>query len=240
MCYHSTLFFGDMIKSIYNYTPLSRAESGGKRHYQTPDGHKVPSVTTILDATKSEESKQALNNWRKRVGAEQAKQITTEAAGRGTRMHSYLEGYIKTGEIKDHGTNPYSAQSHGMAKIIIDSALSKHVDEFWGVEVPLYYSQLYAGTSDCIGIWKGKSAILDFKQTNKPKKREWIEDYFLQLAAYAMAHNSMHGTDIATGVILMCSAGGEYQEFEIGGDEFENYSHVWLNRVEKYYLLNNV
>lgn len=238
MCYYSTLLFYFMIKNIYTYTKISRVEENGKRHYQTPEGHKVPSVTTILDATKSEESKQALFNWKKRVGEEQAKQITTEAAGRGTRMHKWLENYVKDGSLNEPGTNPYSIQSHGMAKIIIENALNKHIDEFWGIEVPLYYSQLYAGTSDCIGVWKGKPAILDFKQTNKPKKREWIEDYFLQVSAYAMAHNSTHGTSINTGVILMCSANNEYQEFELENEEFEYYSNKWLDRVAMYYKIN--
>jgi hypothetical protein len=228
-----------MIKNIYNYTSIKRVEENGKRHYQTPEGHKVPSVTTILDATKSEESKQALFNWKKRVGEEKAKEITTEAAGRGTRMHKWLENYVKDGLLSEPGTNPYSIQSHEMAKIIIENAFNKHVDEFWGIEVPLYYSQLYAGTTDCIGIWKGKPAILDFKQTNKPKKREWIEDYFLQVSAYAMAHNSIHGTSINTGVILMCSANKEYQEFEIKDDEFEHYSNKWLDRIEMYYKISN-
>jgi hypothetical protein len=228
-----------MIKNIYNYTSIKRVEENGKRHYQTPEGHKVPSVTTILDATKSEESKQALFNWKKRVGEEKAKEITTEAAGRGTRMHKWLENYVKDGLLSEPGTNPYSIQSHEMAKIIIENAFNKHVDEFWGIEVPLYYSQLYAGTTDCIGIWKGKPAILDFKQTNKPKKREWIEDYFLQVSAYAMAHNSIHGTSINTGVILMCSANKEYQEFEIKDDEFEYYSNKWLDRIEMYYKISN-
>jgi genome maintenance exonuclease 1 len=228
-----------MIKNIYNYTSIKRVEEHGKRHYQTPEGHKVPSVTTILDATKSEESKQALFNWKKRVGEEKAKEITTEAAGRGTRMHKWLENYVKDGLLSEPGTNPYSIQSHEMAKIIIENAFNKHVDEFWGIEVPLYYSQLYAGTTDCIGIWKGKPAILDFKQTNKPKKREWIEDYFLQVSAYAMAHNSTHGTSINTGVILMCSANKEYQEFEIKDDEFEHYSNKWLDRIEMYYKISN-
>ena len=238
MCYHSTLLFYSMIKSIYNYTPLSRVETAGKRHYQTPDGHKVPSVTTILDATKSEESKKALFNWRKRVGEAQAQQITTEAAGRGTRMHKWLENWVKNDKIDDPGTNPYSIQSHGMAKTIIEHALQKHVGEFCGIEVPLYYSQLYAGTSDCIGTWKDRPAIMDFKQTNKPKKREWIEDYFLQTAAYAMAHNSTHGTNINTGVILMCSADNLYQEFVLDEKEFDYWSGKWFDRVEQYYREN--
>jgi genome maintenance exonuclease 1 len=124
-----------------------------------------------------------------------------------------------------------------------------HVDEFWGTEVPLYYSGLYAGTTDLIGVWKGQPAILDFKQTNKPKKREWIEDYFLQLCAYAEAHNELHGTHINKGVILMCVkpevddmgnviSQPEYQEFVLEGAEFEQYRSQWWRRVEQYYLLN--
>lgn len=227
-----------MLINKFNYTPISRTSIDGKRHYALPDGSAVPSVTTILDKTKSEEKKQALMNWKRRVGEAKAQQITTEAAGRGTRMHKWLENFVIDGQIGTPGSNPYSQQSHAMANVIIFEGLGKNVSEFWGVEVPVYYSGLYAGTTDCIGIWKGKPAILDFKQTNKPKKREWIDDYFLQLSAYALAHNNMYGTDIKTGVILMCSANNEYQEFVIDEDEFEHWTNEWLKRVELYYLSN--
>lgn len=227
-----------MLLNKYNYTPISRESIDGKRHYCLPDGSKVPSVTTILDKTKPEEQRRALANWKKAVGEKRAQEITTEAAGRGTRMHKWLETYVKEGDMGVPGSNPFSKQSHGMANIIVFEGLGKNVTEFWGVEVPVYYSGLYAGTTDCVGVWKGQPAILDFKQTNKPKKREWIEDYFLQLAAYALAHNSTHGTNINDGVILMCSANNEYQEFEITGSEFEMYTHRWLERVEQYYLSN--
>jgi len=226
-----------MIISRYNYAPINRETVDGKRHYCLPDGSKVPSVTTILDRTAPAEKKQALQNWRNRVGAVKAQEITTEAAGRGTRMHKWLENYVKNNSIDEPGSNPYSLQSHGMAKIIISEGLS-NVSEFWGVEVPVYYSGLYAGTTDCLGLWKGKPAILDFKQTNKPKKREWIDDYFIQLAAYALAHNDTHGTDIKTGVILMCSADNIYQEFIIEETEFEHWTEEWLKRVELYYFSN--
>jgi len=103
----------------YNYVPMSRVEIDGKRRYATPDGEKLPSVTTILDATKSEESKKVLMEWRKRVGVQKAQEITTEAAGRGTRMHNWLENYIITGETGEPGSNPYSLQSHLMAQSII-------------------------------------------------------------------------------------------------------------------------
>ncbi len=227
-----------MISNKFNYTPISRETVDGKRHYCLPDGSRVPSVTTILDKTKPEEKRMALANWRKRVGAVAAQQITTEAAGRGTRMHKWLENYAKDGHMGMPGTNPFSIQSHAMANVVVFEGLANNVNEFWGVEVPVYYSGLYAGTTDCIGLWKGRPAILDFKQTNKPKKREWIDDYFIQLAAYANAHNNTYGTDIETGVILMCSADNQYQEFVIEADEFALWTQKWFDRVEQYYKEN--
>jgi genome maintenance exonuclease 1 len=162
-------------------------------------------------------------------------------------MHSYLENYVLTGDMKELPSNPFAQPSWFMAAEVILQGLG-NVDEFWGVEVPLYYSGLYAGTTDCLGVWKGRPAIMDFKQTNKPKKREWIEDYFLQLCAYAAAHNNMHGTDINQGVILMAAqpkllengsySTPEYQEFLIEGDEFAHWHNEWLKRVELYYLSN--
>jgi len=219
----------------FNYISMSRVEVDGKRRYATPDGEKLPSVTTILDATKSEESKQALANWRKRVGHAKAQEITTEAAGRGTRMHKWLEDYIKTGAMGEPGTNPYSIQSHQMARSIIDQGLSK-CNEFWGTEVTLYFPKIYAGTTDLVGLHEGSESIMDHKQTNKPKKREWIEDYFVQLAAYANAHNELYGTKIRKGVIFMCSAANEYQEFVLEGTDFDVYTDKWFNRVEQYYM----
>jgi len=222
------------IPDKFPYKALQRETLNGSRHYVTPTGEKVPSVTTILDATKSEESKKALSEWRKRVGAEKAQQITTEAAGRGTRMHKWLENYVKTGEMGTPGTNPYSIQSHRMADSIIQQGLV-NCTEFWGTEISLYYPDIYAGTTDLVGVHGGSPAILDFKQTNKPKKQEWIDDYFIQLAAYANAHNKVWGTDIQKGVILMCSADNIYQEFIIEGKEFDQWTDRWFNRLEEYY-----
>jgi genome maintenance exonuclease 1 len=234
-----------MIKSPYNYTPISRTTIDGKRHYALPDGSAVPSVTTILDRTKSEESKAALENWRKAIGHERAQAITTEAANRGTRMHSYLEAYIMTDDMKPLPTNPYAHPSWFMAAEVILNGLQK-VDEFWGSEVPVYYSGLYAGTTDCVGVHQGASAIIDFKQSNKVKKREHIGDYFIQLAAYAAAHNETHGTAINKGVIMMAVqpklqadqtySTPEYLEFVIEGDEFKHWHNEWMKRVEQYYL----
>jgi genome maintenance exonuclease 1 len=236
-----------MITNKFNYKPLNRTTIEGKRHYVLPNGAKVPSVTTILDRTKSEESKAALANWKKRVGEQQAQQIVTEAANRGTRMHSYLESYILSDDMKPLPSNPFAHPSWFMAAEVILKGLS-NVDEFWGTEVPVYYSGLYAGTTDCLGVWKGRPAIMDFKQSNKVKKREYIADYFTQLAAYAEAHNDTHGTTIDTGVILMAVqpklledgsySTPEYLEFVIEGDEFEYWRQEWLKRVELYYLMS--
>ena len=219
----------------YKYEAIKRIDTPEGRRYATPDGEKLPSVTTILDATKSEESKKALNEWRKRMGAQKAQAITTEAANRGTRMHKFLEDYIKTGVITESGSNPYSIQSHKMAKTIISEGLS-NCTEYWGTEVPLYFPRIYAGTTDLVGIHDGDEAIMDHKQTNKPKKREWIDDYFVQLSAYANAHNEVHGTKIRKGVIFMCSADNNYQEFILEGSDFDKYSDMWFKRVEQYYM----
>ena len=230
-----------MITTRFDYTPLARESVEGKRHYALPDGSRVPSVTTILDKTKPAEARQKLQEWKNRVGHERAQQITTEAANRGTRMHTYLERYVKQDDIGDFPSNPFAQPSWFMAAEVILKGLG-NVDEYWGCEVPLYYSGLYAGTTDCVGIWKGQPAIMDFKQTNKPKKREWIDDYFLQLAAYAAAHNETHGTDIKTGVILMCAkptdenAAPQYQEFVLEPKDFQHWSDQWMRRVAQYYL----
>ena len=237
-----------MYNPKFDYTPIPRVVVEGKRFYATPDGKNLPSVTTILDKTKSEESREALNRWRRSVGAEKAQQITTEAANRGTRMHTYLEDYVKTGEIKERTTNPYSWASHAMAHVVVEKGL-RNVNEFWGIEVPLYFPGIYAGTTDGAGIHLNEEAILDYKQSNKPKKREWIEDYFVQLCAYAEAHNEVHGTRIRKGVILMCVKPDvdeqfniikppEYQEFVLEGSEYDKYKDLWWRRVEQFYLLN--
>jgi genome maintenance exonuclease 1 len=234
-----------MLIQKYNYVPVNRETIDGKRHYCLPDGSKVPSVTTILDKTKSRESREALERWKKSVGVERAQQITTEAANRGTRMHTYLEHYVKTGEMKELPTNPFAQPSWFMAAQVILEGFNK-IDEIWGVEVPVYYSGLYAGTTDSVGVHGGEPAIMDYKQSNKVKKREYITDYFIQLAAYAQAHNNMHGTDIRKGVILMCCQPKElepgvfdtpkYLEFVLEGEEFQHYCNEWNKRVELYYL----
>lgn len=235
-----------MYNPKFAYHELSRTTEEGKRLYLTPDGKRVPSVTTVLEKTKSEEKKAALQQWRNRVGHAQAQAITTEAANRGTRMHTYLEHYVKTGELKDRGSNPFGWASHAMAETVIEDGL-QNVSEFWGVEIPLYFPSLYAGTTDGCGIHLGDESILDYKQTNKPKKQEWIEDYYLQLTAYALAHNEVYGTNIRKGVVLMCVKPPvdemgrplerpKYQEFILKPEDFDYWADQWWRRLEQYYL----
>lgn len=223
-----------MLIQKYNYKPLNREEVNGVRHYVTPDGELVPSVTTIIDITQSREKRQAIKEWRAAVGVQRATAITTEAASRGTRMHKYLENYIKTGVLPEAGTNPFAQQSNKMANIVVSKGLI-NVTEFWGTEASLYFPKVYAGTTDCVAVWGNKPAILDFKQTNKPKDNSKVEDYFVQLCAYATAHNELFGTNIKTGVILMCSQDFQYQEWVLEGAEFEHWNNIWWHKLEQYY-----
>jgi genome maintenance exonuclease 1 len=230
-----------MLNPKYNYSQINREMLDGRRYYVTPTGSRVPSVTTILDRTKPAESRQALAEWRKRVGEQRAQQITTEAANRGTRMHKWLENYVQHGAAGEPGTHPESQRSHKMAMTIIEQGF-KNVTEVWGNEVPLYFPELYAGTTDCVGVHGGEDAILDFKQSNKPKRREWIDDYFLQLTAYALAHNEVYGTNIRKGVVMMSvrpedGADPEYQEFILEPSDFDMWTQRWCDRVSEYYKI---
>ena len=225
-----------LIVKRFDYTKLSRTSLDGKRVYQCPDGNAVASVTTILDSTKD---KTHLLEWRKRVGEETAKRITKEASGMGTRMHKYIENYINDGSWGTPGSNPYSQQAFKMAQVVHENAL-KDVNEIWGSEVGLYFPKIYAGTTDCVGQYKGNPCIIDFKQTNKPKKEEWVEDYFLQLVAYAEAHNEVYGTDIKEGHVFMCSRKLDYQQFDITPITYNHYKKEWWNRVEEYYIKHAV
>jgi len=217
-------------KFIYPKTVREAIE--GKRHYNINDKEKLPSVTTILSATEPAEKKEGLKRWREKMGEENATRIVDESAARGTAMHKILEMYILEKGYLDE-TN-VGKQAHNMAIRVIEQGLC-NVPEYYGTECTLYYPGLYAGQTDLVGVHKGSDAIIDFKQTNKPKRREWIEDYCLQLAAYAMAHNEMYGTNIKKGVILMVSRDIKFKEYIIEGDTFEHYCNEWTKRLEQYY-----
>ena len=214
----------------YEYHSVKQINLEGKRLYEAPDGTKTPSVTTILSKTKDMTH---LNAWKKRVGEQEAQRITTEAAGVGTAMHNNLERFL-IGEERKPGNNLVHVQANKMADEIIKNALCD-VDEIWGIEQALYFPELYSGTTDLVGVYKGKPAIMDFKQTNKPKKEEWVEDYYMQLVAYALAHNEVYGTSINEGHVFMCSRACEYQQFDLTPDKFDYWTTKWLDRVEDYY-----
>ena len=223
-----------LITEKYKYEKLQRVEVGGKRRYAAPGGPPVASVTTILSDTKDMTH---LIAWKKRVGEAKAQEIVTEASGVGTRMHKYLEDYIDTGMWPEPGSNPYAQQAHQMATKVRDNALID-VNEIWGSEVPLYVPGIYAGTTDLVGMYKGQPCIMDFKQSNKPKKAEWIEDYFLQLTAYAIAHNEVHGTNIREGHVFMCCRDLTYQQFDLWPHEFDEWEQEWWKRCHQYYEKN--
>ena len=215
----------------YKYPKTQRESVNGLRHYVF-EKEKLPSVTTILDQTQSAEKRESLKAWTERVGEEAAEKIKSESAARGTAMHKILEMYILEQGYLDE-TN-VGKQAHNMALQVIQSGLS-NVTEFYGTECTLYYPGLYAGQTDLVGVHKGEDAIIDFKQTNKPKRREWINDYFMQLSAYAMAHNILFNTSINKGVVMMCSKDNYYQEFIVEGEEFQKCKFNFLRRVDEYY-----
>jgi hypothetical protein len=215
----------------YKYEKLTRIE-GPSRLYATPDGSRVPSVTTILSSTAD---KTFLNEWKKRVGEAEAQRISTESAGLGTLVHKHIENFIE-GIERPPGSTPIHQMARAMSDQVIEKGLSG-VDEVWGMEASLYYPGLYAGTTDLCGVYKGKPSIMDHKTAKKMKKPEWMQDYFIQTTAYALAHNEVHGTDIQQGVLFMVDRENQYQTFIIEGAEFKHYSDLWLQRVEQYYKL---
>ena len=220
---------------LYNYPKSMRSLVNDERHYEVGSS-KLPSVTTILAATQSDEKRASLEAWKNKVGGIEADRIKNTAANRGTAMHSYLEMHINGENLLDLTIEGLAARS--MAQTIIDKGLTE-LHEIWGNEVVLYYPELYAGQTDLCGVYQGRDSIIDFKQSNKPKKDEWIEDYKLQLAAYATAHDCIYGTKIEQGVILMCTPDNFFQRFIINGAQFREYKWKWLDKVDHYYWLKN-
>jgi len=213
----------------FEYPASIRSMINDQRHYDIGQ-EKLPSVTTILQATQSDEKKEILAKWKQKVGENKAESIKNEAANRGTIMHRIIEGYI-TGE--GHADLSLMGQAAGtMAQTIFKQGLKGSMEEVWGSEITLYYPGLYAGACDLAGVYEGRESIIDFKQSNRPKKREWIDDYFMQMAAYAMAHNYVYGTKIQSGVILMCTPNNYFQKFVIKDKEFQQYMWKWVKRVD--------
>ena len=221
----------------FTYPKSSRSLEDGYRKYLLGD-NKLPSVTTILSATKSEEEKAALANWKERVGHKEATRIKTEASTRGNNLHSYIENYLR-GRINDSFFESNELYKN-MAKEIIEKGINGKLEEIYGMEETLYYPEQYAGTADLIGVYQGNPVVIDFKQANKVKKSEYIQDYFLQLGAYTLAHDVVHGTKMKAGIILLCTKDILFQEFKIEGAELEMYQNLFLGRVKKFYELNNI
>ena len=220
----------------YIYPKTIREMIDGKRHYEINGNEKLPSVTTILSATQTIEKRESLQKWRDRVGEDEATRIVDSAGARGTAMHKILEKYIIEEGYLDL-TN-VGKEAHNMAIRVIEQGLC-NLSEYYGTECTLYYPGLYAGATDLVAVHKGSDAIVDFKQTNKPKREEWIGDYYLQLGAYAMAHNFIYKTNITKGVVMMCSKDNYYQEFVVEGTKFQQYQHNFLRRVDEYYKTRN-
>ena len=215
----------------FDYPASMRTSIEGKRHYEIT-GEKLPSVTTILSATQSDEKKESIAKWTAKVGEEQATRVRDQAASRGTNMHLHLERYILGEGHKDLTDEGQVAGD--MAQVIINKGLCD-VSEIWGSEVTLYYPGLYAGQTDLVGVFDYEDSIIDFKQSNRPKRKEWIDDYFMQLGAYAMAHNFVYGTEITQGVILMCTPDNYFQKFQVKGKEFIKYQWKFLEKIDKFY-----
>ena len=216
----------------FNYPSSVRALYNGKRLYDV-NNEKLPSVTTILNETQSEEKKASLQAWKDRVGHKQAELISKEATNRGSSMHDYLEKFLRGKLNLDLlGDN---TRERLMADQIIENGLRNKLDEIWGCEATLYYPGKFAGAADCIGVYEKKETIIDFKQSNKPKKEEWIEDYYLQCAAYSLAHNVVYNTNINQAVILLCTKDIVFQRFIVDGDKLKMYQDKFLQKVEQYY-----
>ena len=211
----------------YNYAELKR-QDGDSRLYLTPDGDALPSVTTILSKTKD---KTFLKQWRAKVGEANAEKIIRDSAQIGTALHLYIERLVNGEKYKD--LTKIGIQAEKMAKKIVEEAF-KDITEVWGSEVHLYNPGKYAGTADMIAIYKGRPAIIDFKQTNRPKKREWIQDYLMQLAAYAQAHNALFNTEIDQGGVLMGSRDLTFQRFELTGEKFTRAADAFMKKLDLY------
>jgi len=216
----------------YTYVDSTRIEDHGTRLYDV-NGTRLPSVTTILGATKDQ---QFLKDWKAKVGEAEAERIKNVSSSRGTAMHKFLEHYI-TGTGYDDLTE-LGQKAKTMAEKIIDVGLTP-VEEWYGSEVTLYYPGLYAGSTDLVCLHDGKETVVDFKQSNRPKREEWIDDYKMQIAAYAMAHDYVHQSNIEQGVIMVCTPDLFYQEFKVSGADLRSWKHKFLKRLDMYYELKN-
>ena len=214
----------------YNYVQGTQLSDHGSRIYDVA-GYRLPSVTTVLGKNKNQ---QFQKDWKAKVGEAEAERIKNLSSKRGTSMHKFLEHYI-LGTGYDDLTG-LGQEAKAMADKVIEIGLAP-VEEYYGSEVTLYYPGLYAGSTDLVCLHNNRETVVDFKQANRPKKKEWIEDYYLQIAAYAMAHDYVHGSKIEQGVIMVCTPDLYYQEFKVEGPELRQYKHKFLKRLDMYHDL---
>ena len=212
----------------FDYIHGQTEEVHGERRYDIL-GMKLLSVTTILDKTKD---KTFLKKWIERKGEKEAERIKNYASKRGTAMHKFIEKYIQKSGYED--LTPIGVEAKPMAQKIIEVGLTP-ISEYYGAEVTVHYPGLYAGSTDLVCLHNDMETIVDFKQSNRPKKEEWIEDYFLQIAAYAMAHDEVHRSRIRQGIIMVCTPDLYYQEFKIQDADLKRWKHKWLARLDAYH-----
>ena len=183
----------------------------GKRLYETPDGN-FPSITTVLSSL----SKASIQEWRNRVGAEEANRISTQASRRGTKTHSIIEDYLQNKQDYLSGHMPDSIELFKSVQSILDI----HVDNIYGIEVALWSKDLgVAGRCDCIAEYDGELSILDWKTSSNPKKEEWVESYKLQGTAYAKMYEERTGIKITQVVIVIAVSDNSPQVFYADPDE---------------------
>ena len=225
-----------MITNLYQYPELTRVEKNDVRYYQDSLSNLVPSVTTILSATGDHSG---IDAWKRRVGPKTAKAVVDEATTIGTAVHLAIENYLYGKEWEQFTDDKMGMLAHQIAKRFICDCLGD-IDEVWGLESGLVLDGLYAGTADCIGIFRGKPTIIDFKTAKKIKRKDWIEDYFLQGAAYANAHNVMYKTNIESIAILMVDRDLLFKEFLVNSVEFNSYTEKWKKRLIGYYKTHEI
>lgn len=190
---------------------VDRTEEGVGRFYTLPDGLVLPSVTTVLKHYPGKQ--EALSEWRERVGEDESRAVSTHASNHGNSVHALLEHFVR-------GTDPIEPQrsrieilrgnhsrSVKTAQGMIQS-LREHVSTVYGIEAPLYSKELgLAGRTDLIGLWDGIPSIIDFKTSRKPKRKNWIYDYFCQGVAYSLAFEEMYGVQFKQIVIIIGVSG---------------------------------
>lgn len=187
-------------------TEMESVTTDSGRKYKTPEGVNYPSITTVLSIL----SRESIAKWRKRVGEAEANKISTRASGRGTRVHEIIEKYINNQEDYRNGYTPDIIQSFLDIRHILDD----RIGTVYAMEAPLYSNHLgVAGRVDCVAEFDGKLSIIDFKTSMKPKRIEWIKNYFMQESAYAIMWEERTGMPIVQLVTIISVDNSEPQVF---------------------------